>query len=147
MYVFCSVLAGTVITTAGLFVVPGLPSIGTLHSYLSSYGLLLVALVVIGVHMSDYKAVIAYIVGRIAGGACGTVLEMWNSRRIYRGTGFCVTGAEINFLNAYRLHASRLGKTIDLELSPKEETDGAWKACLEDLATRYPEVVARFEIN
>jgi hypothetical protein len=146
-YVFSSVVAGCLITTAGLFIIPGLRSIGRVHSYLSGYGVPLITLIAVGFFTSGFVALLAYFGGRFLGGACNSFIESRNARRIYQGTGIPVTGSETNFLNAYRLHASALGITADLELSPEEHAGWAWKICFEDLAMKWPKVVSQFRTD
>jgi hypothetical protein len=58
--------------------------------------------------------------------------------------GFPLSQAEVNFLNAYRLHADRLGLSRSIEVGEDEIRSGGWQQCLEDYATKYPEAVARF---
>ncbi|HLE17147.1 MAG TPA: hypothetical protein VI728_02550 [Syntrophales bacterium] len=48
LYTLIASVAGTAITTFGIFIVPGLPKLGTLYSYISGFGILLILLAVYG---------------------------------------------------------------------------------------------------
>ena len=72
------------------------------------------------------------------------IVEPMRMKYYKERVGYPLSQAEINFFNAYRLHADRLGLTRDIEVSDAEVASGGWKACLEDYAQKYPEAVARF---
>lgn len=63
---------------------------------------------------------------------------------LQKKVGVPFTQSEINFFNAYRLHADRLGISHSIEVSEDEIQSGGWQRCLEDFASKYPEAVARF---
>jgi len=144
LYTLIASVAGIIITTFGIFIISGLPKLGTLYSYISGFGILLVVLVVYGFISVGWQGVLAFFIGKLVAGIIHLGIEFWNSRRIHSTIGYALTGSEVNFFNAYRLHASALGKSTDITVSDEELKEENWKECLEDLATKWPEVVRRF---
>ena len=147
LWVLAASLLGNVITISGLFIVPGLPRIGTMYSYASGFGVLLVVLALYGFVTVGWRGVLAFFVARLTAGILGFAIESWNKSRIYRKIGIPLSLAEINFFSAYRLHASEIGKSTDITVGDEELTEENWKPCFEDLARKWPEVVRRFTIN
>lgn len=142
--VFLVSILGRLVTAFGLYVIPGLPILGTLYSYISGFGILLIVLTVYGLLSVGWRSVAALFIGKILAGMVNIIFELWNVKRIYRASGIPVTQSEISFFNAYRIHASRLGCTTDITLSDSEWEEVNWSECFEDLANRWPEVVRRF---
>jgi hypothetical protein len=128
----------------GVFIVPGIVSIGTIYSYLAGFGVLLLAVLVIGFTFSGWESVLAYFVGLYGAGLVGYAVEWWEMKRVFRLGGVAITSSERNFVNAYRLHASRIGVTIDVDVSEAEMKEGEWRNTLHAFAAAYPEVVRRF---
>ncbi len=62
----------------------------------------------------------------------------------YNKVGYPLSFAEVNFFNAYRLHADRLGAPQSTEVTKDEINTKHWKQCLDDYEEKYPEAVARF---
>jgi hypothetical protein len=56
--------------------------------------------------------------------------------------GHALTGSEINFFSAYRLHAQAIGKTTDVDVSDAERTNG--EASLLRFAEQHPQLAAMF---
>jgi hypothetical protein len=155
IYTFFASLIGTVVTLFGLFIVPGLPLAGTLYSYVSGFGILFIILAVYGFVAVGWQGVLAFFVSRLLAGTVSFVLEFWNAKRMYRRIGKPLHLPELNFLNAYRLHASytiasppisfpEFTKNIDVSVSQEEMKEENWKPCFDDLAMKWPEVVRRF---
>ncbi len=147
LYVLVASVVGTIITTFGLFVVPGLPRLGTLYSYISGFGILLIILAVYGFLSVGWQGVVAFFVGKLVAGVINNAIGFWNAKRIHSKIGTPLTISEINFFNAYRLHAAGLGKSTDMTVSEEELKEENWKECLEDLALKWPEVVGRFTVD
>ena len=145
LYTFLVSVVGGIITTFGFFVIPGLPKLGTLYSYISVLGILFVALVAYGFFSVGWQGVVAFLIGRILAGIINTGIGFLQSKQIYSKSGLVVTTSEINFYNAYRLHASATGKSTDISVSDDELKEENWIECYKDLATKWPEVVQRFE--
>ena len=131
----------------GQVIVPGLPSLGTLYSYISGFGLLLIILAVYGFLSVGWQGVVAFFVGKLVAGVINNAIGFWNAKRIHSKIGTPLTISEINFFNAYRLHAAGLGKSTDMTVSEEELKEENWKECLEDLALKWPEVVGRFTVD
>ena len=128
------------------FIIPNLPRLGTLYSYVSGFGILGLFLIAYGFFFVGWQGVLAYFIGRIAGGILNFVIAFYIAKRNFSETGVPITLAEMDFFNAYRLHALSVGKTTDITLSDEEMKEENWKECFEDLARKWPEVVGRFTI-
>ncbi|MCY4379077.1 MAG: hypothetical protein OXC39_04530 [Candidatus Dadabacteria bacterium] len=165
LYTFLACVLGMIITTrylnlehlllffafideklVGIFrvLVPRLPGLGTLYSYVSGFGILLVVLIVYGIISVGWKGVLAFFIGRIAAELVNLVITFRVMKKIYSETKVPFTTSEIHFFNAYRLHASKLGKTTDTTVSEEELKEENWIECFKDLESKWPEVVERF---
>lgn len=144
LYTLIASVVGTAITTFGVFIVPGLPKLGTLYSYISGFGILLILSAVYGFVSVGWQGVAAFFIGKLVAGLINNAIGFWNAKRTHSKIGIPLTISEINFFNAYRLHASELGKSTDITVSDEELKEDNWKECLEDLAIKWPEVVKRF---
>ena len=147
LYVLIASVVGEMITTFGFFIIPGLPKLGTFYSYISGFGILLTVLAVYGFFSVGWQGVVAFFVGKFLAGIINSSIGFWNVKRIHSKIGIPLTASEINFFNAYRLHASAIGKSTDITILDEELKEENWKECLEDLAIKYPEVVRRFTNN
>ena len=137
--VFVAYIAGAIINLPGLYFIPSLVSIATLYSYVSGFGIFL-----IGLFLADWKTVLAFFLGKFFGWAINQVLELWDTKRAYRLSGQPFTASEKFFLNAYRLHASRLGVSTNIELTDDELKEGNWAPAFLDFEGKWPKVAARF---
>ena len=144
MVVVLSYLAGFLINALGLYIVPGLVGLGTLYSYIDGYGIYLIVVVITGYVLGGWQAVAAYFIGSIMAAVIGHFLEFWKIRRYYKLTGHPLTGSEVSFFNAYRLHASRNDITTDIDLSDDEMKEDYWGSTFQQFVTDWPEVVRRF---
>ena len=63
---------------------------------------------------------------------------------MHRKTGLAVTTSEIVFLNTYIQLARRFNVEMDLSVKDDELKEENWNGTLNQLATEWPEVVARF---
>lgn len=140
-------IVSVLLNTFGLFIIPGQVAIGTLYSYISGYGLLLVGIVIIGYLSTGWQGVLAYFVGKIVGWVIARAVEFIETKRYFKLTGFAFTASERCFFNAYRLHAVKHGITKDIILSEEEEKEEHWRPAFEELATQWPKVVARFTMD
>src|SRR5260221_13982219 len=124
--VFVAGLAGELITTFGLFFIPGLPKLGELYSYLSGYGIWLLITIVFGFISVGWLGVAAFFIGKFLALGIGARLDMWNMKRIHSKTGLAPTKSEVNFFNAYRLYANKLGKSTNIDVSQDELKEENW---------------------
>lgn len=139
--------SGVLLTSRSFFVIPGLVAFGTLYSYLSGYFLYFIAVVVVGYSTTGIWGVVAYFTARVIAFVIQQVLELLNVKAAFAATGTPITAAEKAFINAYRLHASRIGVTPDVEVCDAELDVANWRGVFEDLASKWPEVVQRFTPN
>jgi hypothetical protein len=136
--------SGVLINTFGLYFAPCIVRLGTAYSYFAGFGILLVLVAAVGWLTVGWLGVAAFFSARVAAALLGWIHDFHFTQRSHALTGQSLTTSERSFFNAYRLHASRLGVTTDLELSDDEYQEDSWRPCFEDLAARYPEVVRRF---
>jgi len=142
--VFVCCVAGALINALGFYIVPGLVGLGTIYSYLSGYGIYLTVVIVTGFTLEGWQAVLSFFAGRIVAAGVNQILEFWQTSRYQKLTGYVFTGSEISFFNAYRLHASRIDVTTDIDISDEEEKENHWGKTFEQFAMEWPEVVQRF---
>jgi len=145
--VFVVTVLFSLMTRYGLYVTPGIVRVGTIYSYLAGFGILLVLLAVFGFYRVGWRGVLAYFIARLAAGIVNWLLAMQETRMYFRKVGEAFTVSERNFFNAYRLHANALGITTDIDVDDQERERDNWEPAFLDLATKYPEVVAKFTVN
>ena len=166
-YVFLACVTGMVITTRYLnleylllfldfidekvavffrIFIPRLPSLGTLYSYVSGFGVLLIILIVCGVVSVGWKGVIAFFIGRILAEFVNLFIAFQIMKKICLQSNWAFTPSEIHFFNAYRFHAAKLGETTGVTVSREELREENWIECFKDLASKWPEVVKRFHL-
>jgi len=145
--VFAVIVLLSLMTRFGFYVFPSIVKLGTIYSYLSGFGILLVLLAAFGFYWVGWRGVLAYFAARVIGGVVNWILTMQETRMYFRKVGQALTASERNFFNAYRLHASALGITTDVEVTNEETESANWEPTFLDLATKYPEVVARFTLE
>jgi len=144
MAVIIGYSAGAFLTLRGVFIMPGLVALATLYSYLSGYGIYLIVIVATGYVTTGIWGVVAYFFARIIAFIIEQVVEFNDTKAAFDATGIPLTAAEKHFINAYRLHASRFGKTINVDVSDDELDESNWAAVLADLIHKWPQVVQRF---
>ncbi|NLD71763.1 MAG: hypothetical protein GX649_03480 [Chloroflexi bacterium] len=139
---------GMIMNAIGLFL-PGLVPLATIMSYVTGYGFFLLAGVTMGYVVSGWTGALAYLAGRLAAVLLGYVIEWVQAYRLHavaRALGYSggLTASEQNFVNAYRLHALKCGKSTDITLTEEELDEESWLPCFADLKYEWPNVVARF---
>lgn len=135
-------IVGGAVSRYGLFMVPGLVSLGRLYSFVSGFGIVLVLVIGTAWLRASWAGVSGYLVGRVGAGLTNGALNLQRSRVHMRVLGHPLTASEINFFNAYRLHASATGKSLDLEVSDGERKATA-HASIERFAAEWPVVAGR----
>lgn len=130
----------------GLFTRPVilLLSISRIYSFLSGYGALLIGLLIFGFFMVGWEGVLAFVGGRAVGGIVFSIIEFVRNKYFFNSTGIFISKSERSFLHAYRIEATRLGASTDLEVSDDELMPANWGEVFHDLETKWPVVVHRF---
>lgn len=141
---FIASVLGHAINVLGLFRLPVLPRLGTLISYASGYGVFFLLVVAVGYLSVGYQGVIAFYAGGLLAGFINLAYDYWNIKHTYSTMGIPYTTSEMSFFNAYRLHASKLGRSTEISVTDDERSESNWRNCLADLASKWPEVVQRF---
>jgi hypothetical protein len=144
---FIGYLAAVVINLRGFYFIPGLVALGTLYSYVSGFGILLIVLGIVGFFVAGWQSVLAFFASKFLAWGVAQVLEFIDTKRVFKLSGFAFTASERHFFNAYRLHASRIGVTTDIDVSEEEAKEENWRDAFTDLASKWPQVVARFTQN
>lgn len=144
---FATLFAG-LIRAYGLFhLIPFMTPFFTGLSYIKGFGLFTITIIIVGLLVVGWQGVLFYFIGRYIAGAINGIIDIYQMKRIFKKTGFPLTASERNFFNAYRLHASRIGVTVNLEIEDGEIESGKWKLPFTILQLKWPEVVARFNDN
>lgn len=147
LVVFVVSILISLMTRYGFYVFPSMVKFGTIFSYLSGFGILLILLSALGFYLVGWRGVLAYFAARFVAFVVNWVLSVRETRIYMRKIGEPLTVSERNFINAYRLHASKLGITTDITVSDEEREKENWEPTFMELAIRYPEVVGRFTVN
>lgn len=135
--------AGLIVNQLGFYSLPGLVAFGTAYSYLAGWGVLLVVAVVATFVTIGWTGVLAFFAAKLLAWLVSQVLQ-WSFARKSARMGRALTFSERHFVNAYRLHAVRLGLSTDVGLGPSEENEDSWRPAFDRLASEWPQVVARF---
>jgi hypothetical protein len=137
-------LIGVLTNLFGFYLVPGLIPLATLFSYFAGYGIFFVTILVVGFIFTGWQGVLAYLIGKLAAALVSQVLQFWQTNRYCKTIGHAFTTSEVHFFNAYRLHASQVGITTDVDLSDKEMQENHWGPTFEAFAIEWPQIVQRF---
>lgn len=139
---------GTLITMffAGAFVVPGLHQVVRWWSAIARYGALTIAIAAALWVLRGWEYGAAWIGASLAGPVISMFsIEVLRMKFYFKTVGHALTQSEINFFNAYRLHAHELDLTLSIEVEEDEIRDGGWRRCLEDYAAKCPAAAFRSE--
>ena len=137
-------LAGDFMMLRGLFIVPGLVGLGTIYSYLAGFGVYLAAGIVVGFFTLGWRGALVYPLAAVCLQIGHFALDGVITRRTLKMSGLVMTASERHFINAYRLHAQRIGETTDIGLPDWELEEENWAPVFEDLSMKWPRVVERF---
>lgn len=135
------------------FGLPFIVVLGTLYSYITGYGILLILLAVIGFFLVGWQGVLAYFVGKFAAIIIQYIIEFANMKfasmkNTLKGEVLGEvppTSSERNYLIAYLMYARKFNKEIDMTVSDSEVESGKGKELLNEFANEWPQVVSRFE--
>jgi hypothetical protein len=144
LYVGIATLVGGLITTFGLYVIPFLVRFITGLSYLNSFGIFTIAIIVVGLLTVGWKGTLFYFIGKYTASLSTYFIDLWQTKMAYKKISVALTASERNFYNSYRLHAFRIGITKNLELEDGEIESGKWRLPLMELELKWPKVTARF---
>lgn len=147
IYVGIGTVIGGLITAFGIYVIPFLVRFITGLSYLHGFGVFNISIIIIGLLTVGWKGILFYFIGRFTASLIILSIDFWQTKKIKDKVGFPLTRSERNFFNAYRLHASRIGVSTNLELEDGEVESGKWKLPYTILKSKWPEVTARFTNN
>ena len=147
IYVCIATIIGGLITTFGLYVIPFMVRFITGLSYLRGFGIFTIGIIITGLLTVGWKGTLFYFIVRYTASLILFFIDTWQMKMAHKKTGFAFTASERNFFNAYRLHASRMGVTTNLELEDGELESGKWELPYMMLQLKWPEVTARFTDN
>lgn len=85
---FAAYLFGAIINLTGFYFIPGLVALGTLFTYISGFGILLILLGVTGFLVAGWQSVVAFFAAKLLAWPIVWVLEFLETKRMFRITGF-----------------------------------------------------------
>ena len=144
LYAFIASFVGFLLTTFGLYLIPGLVGLGKLFSNIFVSVILYILLIIFGFINVGWLGVIIFFIGKYFTEIVREVFESIQARLMYKKIGKVFTISEKNFINAYRLHAVKLNITTDVSVSEEELDKENWMPVFLDLSIKWPEVVKRF---
>jgi hypothetical protein len=131
-------IIGYLITVTGFYIIPGLPSLSAVYSNFTGFGIFYILLSVIGFFLVGWKGVLAFFIGRVIAGALNTIYGHMRFLRVHNETGLYLSGSERNFINAYRIYASKIGASTNVEVSENELNEQNWKTAFDSYMTQCP---------
>jgi len=140
-------LLGGFIVRNGLFVIPGLILLGQAFRLLSPFGIGFLALVVFAAIRGGPIVAATFLLATLGAGAINFAFETRKARRYHQQGAAPFTGSEVNFFNAYRLAATRLGLSTDLVVTEEEAASDRAQASFVRFATDHPDIVSRFSVG
>lgn len=141
-------LLGLFLTQMGLFGLlrpTGVLALSYLWTWLSGYGLLAAVGIGLTFRVAGAWGAAFWILGGFVAFLARESAGIWISKRNFQRAGHAATSSEVNFFNAYRLHAHQLGIALRIRLDDAELESDLWRECLADYAAKYPKAVARFD--
>lgn len=130
-------VTGTMIVRYGLFVIPGLPTLSLWWIHVPWLARVVAPLVAAhGVRGSS--GVWLWLAAYLAATVTHYGLDFFMSSRIHKRAGIIATFSELAFFQAYRLHASGLGESTNIDLTPEELASNRWREVALLYAEGYP---------
>ncbi|MDD5456432.1 MAG: hypothetical protein PHV30_05300 [Candidatus Margulisbacteria bacterium] len=142
-YVFFASIIGFLLTPV-IYKISGLVRLGTVYSYISGFGLLLFTIIVSGFITVGWQGLAVFFLAKFLSEIIEMASEGIQTKLSNSKNNRILTGSEISFFNAYRLHAIRLGVTTDTYVSKDELIKESWLPVYEDLVKKWPKIVERF---
>jgi hypothetical protein len=105
----------------------------------------LVPVVAAIVYQLGWPGVAYYVGARVLSAVVNGVAEMVRGKRLHKLTGMALSGAETNFISAYRLHSQRYGVSTNIEVEDFAGEGARAEESLLRFATTYPDIASRFE--
>lgn len=136
-------IIGKLLTTFGLFIIPGLVSISHLFSYFNGYGIFLILIFIFG----GWKILLIFCATQICTFFIGNFIEDFQIKFYLKKTGLFFSASEMSFISAYRIHASRFGKITDTALSANELKENYWMEVFIYFAQKWPQVAIRMKMD
>ena len=118
--------------------------VSRVYSFITGYGILLIALIIFGYVTTGWQGVLAFVIAQVFCAILVWFIEFLWTRRAYDRDGSVITASERSFFQAFRLIARRSGVSANLEVSEEELQPSHWKHVYYDLAIKWPIVVSRF---
>lgn len=143
-------VGGILLTSFGRFDVlrpVGLVVLGTIWAQVPFGGSILLGIPLVTGMLASWNRAAYWVAGYVAAVIAQSIADAMLPARQQRLTGQPFTTSEVDFFNAFRLHADRVGVSRDIDVGDEEASSGGWRKCLEDYATKWPEAVARFPLT
>jgi hypothetical protein len=114
------------------------------YSYVSGYGILVLALSFVGYVRSGWLGIAAFFAGKGTVAVLNYFVEFAWMKRAFAKTEIVLTASERHFFNAYRWHALKVGASGDVNVTAEELHPSNWQPALTLLTLKWPAVVRRF---
>lgn len=136
-----------------IFFIPGLIELSTIYSRFTGFGILTIALLILGIWRVGIWGALAFFATRFVMELFTMLIDSKVGSKIGREFGVDPSLAKAgsmyyapigDFIGAYRIYASRNGITKDLEVTDHELEKENWIHVWEDLEYKWPEVARRY---
>lgn len=149
MVIFATYFVGYLMKITGIFFIPLIVPLSVVFTYIQGYGL-----VAIGLAFAGYTKLGLIKTLVIFGSVIITIIlhHIFEMLRIFwsnfrSGGKSYLTVSELDFLNAYKLHAAIVGVNVNDDVSQSEIDEENWKEPYHWLENNWPEITRRMPIN
>jgi len=145
LVVFITSIISFILSMKSLLLIKIFHTIATLFSYIAGFGLVTILIVLYGYFTVGIEGVGIFLLARFLAG----LIKLPISSKLatyHKDLGY-LEDPEVYFIYAYKIWASKLAKSSEVILDKKELETENWSPVLNDLATKWPEVVRRFTVD
>jgi len=137
-------LVGSFMKLTGLFFIPLIIPISEAFSYIQGYGIITIALGVIGYFKIGLTKTIVLILVLLATNIVDYLLEFIRALLCKAMNKPYLGMSELDFINAYKMLAAKTGNSADINVSQIEIDSEAWQEPYMWLEYNWPEVTCRY---
>lgn len=139
-------LVGYFMKITGVFFIPMIVPLATLFSYIQGYGIITVALAIAGYIKLGLTKTVLILVAVVIANLLDYVLELLRVIIAKNKNNQYLTVSELDFLNAYRFYAAKVGANMDIFVSEEEISNGNWFEPYIWLENNYPGITFTYDI-
>jgi hypothetical protein len=126
-----------------LFSLPGVLGLSRGFVAITGWGVIHAGVILFGIVFHTWIASLSYAFGVLAASIAEFVLEFARAKHLRNAGMPPLTGAEIAFLDAYRIYASAIGITTDVEITEEEVLPANVDPVISDLYQAYPHLIGK----